>query len=121
MTTGMRKFIAFGFALCIGGLIGVSDAWANPSCKASDMEEKGFLGRTVTSGYGTRGRPVAGASTFHRAFDIRTRDNPIVGAFHGGTVATTQQNGYGKIVTVTQGNFQVFYAHVGQALVQTGQ
>lgn len=75
-------------------------AWA-----CSDL---GYIGPSSSySEYGGN-RNCDGCSKFHGGFDL-SPDNGK--AMHGGMVEVGWMNGYGNVVTVTNGNFKTVYAH----------
>ena len=77
----------------------------------------------VTSQYGNRSQPTAGASTNHKGLDINASAGDTVVSAAGGTViAAGVQGGYGNCVIVDHGNgTQTVYAHLDSINVSKGQ
>lgn len=78
---------------------------------------------TITSYFGYRNAPTAGASSNHRAIDIAVPEGTRVSASDGGTViATGLSDGYGNIVQIDHGNGVVTqYSHLSKVTVRKGQ
>lgn len=78
---------------------------------------------TITSYFGYRNAPTAGASSNHPAIDIAVPEGTRVSASDGGTVIKTgQYGGYGNIVQIDHGNGVVTqYSHLSKVGVRTGQ
>jgi len=77
----------------------------------------------VSSPYGFREQPTAGASTYHQGVDLAApRNTPIV-ASRGGTVTgVNNSSGLGLYVTINHGDgFSSVYAHMEYASVSAGQ
>ncbi len=77
----------------------------------------------VTSQYGYRDQPTAGASTNHGGLDINaSTGTPIVSAAGGTIISAGYQGGYGNCVIIDHGNgVQTVYAHLDSLNVQAGQ
>ena len=77
----------------------------------------------ITSNYGARSAPTAGASTFHQAIDISAAaGSPIYAAADGQVVMATSNNGLGNYVTIAHdGSTSTRYAHMTNYVVQPGQ
>ena len=77
----------------------------------------------VTSLYGNRAQPTAGASTNHQGLDINATEGASVVSAAGGTVMSAGvQGGYGNCVIVDHGNgVQTVYAHLSTIGVSVGQ
>ena len=77
---------------------------------------------TLTSFFGPRRAPTAGASTNHGAIDIANSYGTPIYASDGGTViASGWQGGLGYAVTIDHGNgFQTIYGHNSSLLVKAG-
>lgn len=77
----------------------------------------------ITSYYGYRNAPTAGASSNHPAIDIAVPEGTRVSASDGGTVvATGWSGGYGNIVQIDHGNGVVTqYSHLSKVGVRKGQ
>ena len=78
---------------------------------------------TITSYFGYRNAPTAGASSNHPAIDIAVPEGTRVSASDGGTViATGWSGGYGNIVQIDHGNGVVTqYSHLSKVGVRKGQ
>lgn len=77
----------------------------------------------VTSGFGPRNAPMAGASSNHKGMDIAaSMGTPIRAARSGVVKFAGQQRGYGNTVIVDHGNGQeTLYAHASKLLARVGQ
>ncbi len=77
----------------------------------------------VTSQYGNRAQPTAGASTNHQGLDINANEGDSVVSAAGGTVISAGNlGGYGNCVIVDHGNgVQTVYAHLSSVDVSVGQ
>lgn len=77
---------------------------------------------TITSYYGYRDSPTAGASSNHEAIDIAVPEGTSVGASDGGTVVYAGWNGgYGYCVKIDHGNgVQTQYSHLSSIGVSEG-
>ena len=77
----------------------------------------------VSSGFGGRRAPKAGASTNHKGLDIAVATGTSVMATSGGKVtAAGWQSGYGYVVYVDHGNGVTSrYGHLSKVLVKVGQ
>lgn len=77
----------------------------------------------ITSYYGYRNAPTAGASSNHRAIDIGVPEGTRVSASDGGTVIQTgPYSGYGNVVMIDHGNGVVTqYSHLSKVTVRKGQ
>ena len=77
----------------------------------------------VTSEFGNRDQPTAGATTNHRGLDINANAGDAVVSAAGGTVISAGvQGGYGNCVIVDHGNgTQTVYAHLNSIDVNVGQ
>ena len=80
-------------------------------------------GGYVSSGFGARSRPKAGASTYHKGIDIACSVGSAVMASNGGTVSSAGwQSGYGYVVYIDHGNgVQTRYGHLSKILVRVGE
>jgi murein DD-endopeptidase MepM/ murein hydrolase activator NlpD len=79
---------------------------------------------TVISNYGGRINPFHGLnSEFHAGLDIRAQHGaPVKSTADGKVIFAGTQSGYGKLVIIDHGNqFQTFYAHLSEILVEEGQ
>lgn len=78
---------------------------------------------TITSGFGYRARPTAGASTYHEGIDIGAAMGSKVDAADGGTVVYTGYNGgYGNQIVVQHSNgMKTYYSHLANIGVSPGQ
>lgn len=80
-------------------------------------------GGRLSSGFGPRKSPTAGASSDHKGIDIAApRGTPIVSSAPGRvTRVGSQQKGYGNYVYVDHGNgVETRYAHLDTSTVQVG-
>lgn len=79
----------------------------------------------VSSEYGSRVSPTAGASSFHRGMDIAAPGGAAILAIYGGTVTDTGYNsssGYYVTITHTGNVIKSTYMHMaGPALVEKGE
>ncbi len=80
-------------------------------------------GGRISSGFGNRARPKAGASTYHQGTDIAVPVGTAVMASSGGTVTIAGwQSGYGNVVYINHGDGKVTrYGHLSRILVSVGQ
>lgn len=80
-------------------------------------------GGYVSSGFGGRSAPKAGASTYHKGIDIACSVGTAVMASNGGTVTSAGwQSGYGYVVYIDHGNgVQTRYGHLSKILVSVGE
>lgn len=78
---------------------------------------------TITSGFGRRSSPTAGASSFHQAIDIGAPAGTPVNAADGGKVIYCGwYGGYGNRVVVDHGNgYKTCYSHLSGYQVKQGQ
>lgn len=78
---------------------------------------------TISSYFGSRTAPTAGASTNHKGIDIAVSTGTSVMATSGGTVTMAGwQSGYGYVVYIDHGNGVVSrYGHLSKILVSVGQ
>ncbi len=76
----------------------------------------------VTSEFGTRSQPVAGASTNHKGIDIGAAMGADIVAADSGTVLFSgNSSSYGKYMVITHGNgITTLYAHCSELLVKAG-
>lgn len=84
---------------------------------------KPLKGGRVTSTFGPRKRPTAGASTNHKGVDWATATGTAVLASNGGTVTKAGWgNGYGYVIYIDHSDGkQTRYAHLSKILVYVGQ
>lgn len=77
----------------------------------------------ITSNFGGRAAPTAGASSNHQGIDINANEGDAVMAADGGTVAAAGYNsGYGNYVLIDHGNgVSTLYAHLSTSNVTAGQ
>lgn len=77
----------------------------------------------VTSRYGVRDAPTAGASTNHKALDIGANSgDPIYAAADGQVAAATYNNGLGYYVSIEHdGDTATRYSHMTNFIVQPGE
>lgn len=84
---------------------------------------KPIHGGKVTSTFGNRPQPIAGASTYHRAIDWGTPTGTPVYASSGGTVTRAGWIGsYGNAIYIKHPDGrETRYAHLSKILVKVGQ
>ena len=77
---------------------------------------------TISSYFGSRSSPTAGASTNHKGIDIAVSTGTSVMATSGGTVTVAGwQSGYGYVVYIDHGNGVTSrYGHLSKILVSVG-
>lgn len=77
----------------------------------------------ITSGFGKRGQPVAGASTNHKALDIGVGYKPLYAAADGYVViAASGYGGYGNFIMIKHSNsLYTCYGHLSKFNVSAGQ
>jgi len=76
----------------------------------------------ITSGYGKRGQPTAGASTNHKAVDIGVSYQPVYAAADGYVVVASRQSGYGNFIMIKHSsNLYTCYGHLSSYKVSSGQ
>ena len=85
--------------------------WPVPSCSI------------ITSRFGSRSAPTAGASTYHGGLDIGAQDgSTIVAAASGDVILASYNGGYGNCVMINHGNGLVtLYGHMKSISVAAGQ
>ena len=78
---------------------------------------------SITSSFGYRNAPTAGASTYHEGIDIGAAYGSDVAAADGGKVTKAGWNGgYGYQVEITHANgVKTYYSHLSGYYVQVGQ
>ena len=74
----------------------------------------------ITSKYGYRTAPTAGASTFHKGVDISVVAGTPVKAATAGTVKTGYNSTSGNWVSVTGDGITTYYRHLTKATVKDG-
>ncbi len=84
---------------------------------------KPISGGRLSSRFGKRSQPTAGASTYHKGVDWATPTGTSVVASCGGTVARAGWgSGYGYVVYINHADGrQTRYAHLSKVLVKVGQ
>lgn len=76
----------------------------------------------ITSGYGKRDQPTAGASTNHKALDIGIRYQPIYAPAEGYVVTAGSVSGYGNFIMIKHSNsLYTCYGHLSSFEVKAGQ
>lgn len=76
----------------------------------------------ITSGYGKRDQPTAGASTNHKALDIGIRYQPIYAPADGYVVTAQSVSGYGNFIMIKHSNsLYTCYGHLSSYNVSAGQ
>lgn len=77
----------------------------------------------ISSGYGNRNSPTAGASSYHQAVDISAAaGSPIYAAASGQVTVATYNNGLGNYVSIAHGDGSTTrYSHMTNYTVSAGQ
>src|SRR3990170_5857919 len=77
----------------------------------------------VSSGYGPRNKPTAGASSWHRGADLAAPSGSPIYATHSGVVAFSGWgSGYGYNIAINGARgMQTFYGHNSKNVVKAGQ
>lgn len=76
----------------------------------------------ITSGYGKRDQPTAGASTNHKALDIGVRYQPVYAPADGYVVTAQKVSGYGNFIMIKHSNnLYTCYGHLSSFEVSVGQ
>lgn len=107
-------------------------ALANGSLSSVDYaanvgSSSGFIWPTtstaITSRFGYRAQPTAGASTYHQAIDIGAAGgSPIYAVADGQVAIATSNNGLGNYVTIAHdGDTATRYSHMSNYIVQPGE
>ena len=84
---------------------------------------KPLSGGRISSGFGRRNAPTAGASTYHKGVDIATPTGTTVWASCGGTVSFAGWGGaYGNVIFIDHADGrQTRYGHLSKIYVSVGQ
>ena len=104
-------------------------AYSDPETKSTDTKwGKPVKGGRITSQFGLRKQPTAGASTGHQGIDIGVNYNTPVYAAANGTVLSAKVNGgFGNFVSINHGRdsagniLESWYGHLNKWLVSPGQ
>lgn len=94
----------------------------NPPSNATWIEP--VSGYTITSAFGYRKAPTAGASTYHQGVDMACPTGTPIYATRSGTVtkASYQARGAGYYVSINHGDgFASIYMHMSRYVVSAGQ
>lgn len=76
----------------------------------------------ITSGYGRRDQPTAGASTSHKALDIGIKYQTVYAPADGYVVLASRQSGYGNFIMIKHSNnLYTCYGHLSSYKVSAGQ
>lgn len=76
----------------------------------------------ISSGYGQRDQPTAGASTNHKAVDIPISYQTVYAAADGYVVTASAQSGYGNFIMIKHSdNLYTCYGHLSSYHVSSGQ
>jgi murein DD-endopeptidase MepM/ murein hydrolase activator NlpD len=77
---------------------------------------------TISSGFGKRSSPTAGASTYHKGVDIAVASGtPIVAAASGTVVTATYSSSAGNYIMISHGNrMYTVYMHCSRLAVDEG-
>lgn len=102
-------------------------AAANAMIDDGDGGASGFIwpcpsSRRITSGFGPRSQPIAGASTNHKGIDIGASGGAAIVASAGGRVTTSTYSGSaGNYVVISHGNgISTVYMHCSALYVSVG-
>ena len=115
-----------GTASSGAGTSGTGGAYENTS-NASGTYNGTFIwpvdSTYITSRYGERSAPTAGASTNHKAVDIGAKSgDPIYAAADGQVASATYNNGLGYYVSIEHdGETATRYSHMTNFIVQPGE
>ena len=115
-----------GTASSGAGTSGTGGAYGNTS-NASGVYNGTFIwpvdSTYITSRYGERSAPTAGASTNHKAIDIGAKSgDPIYAAADGQVASATYNNGLGYYVSIEHdGETATRYSHMTNFIVQPGE
>ena len=115
-----------GTASSGAGTSGTGGAYGNTS-NASGAYNGTFIwpadSTYITSRYGERSAPTAGASTNHKAIDIGAKSgDPIYAAADGQVASATYNNGLGYYVSIEHdGETATRYSHMTNFIVQPGE
>ena len=115
-----------GTASSGAGTSGTGGAYGNTS-NASGVYNGSFIwpvdSTYITSRYGERSAPTAGASTNHKAIDIGAKSgDPIYAAADGQVASATYNNGLGYYVSIEHdGETATRYSHMTNFIVQPGE
>ncbi len=102
-----------------------SSSSSSGSSSSSSYSSTGMIwpvSGSITSSFGYRSAPTAGASSFHRGIDIAAGYGTSVGAAASGTVITTGfQSAMGNYVVISHGNgVNTWYEHLASFAVSAG-
>lgn len=76
----------------------------------------------ITSGYGRRDQPTAGASTNHKALDIGVRYTTVYAPADGYVVMACRQSGYGNFIMIKHSDsLYTCYGHLSSYKVSEGE
>ena len=95
--------------------------------RPSNVSAAGYMrpvnGGVITSPFGYRNQPTAGASTYHSGIDIGVGyGTPILATRSGYVTYSGRNGGYGIMVEIDHGDgVKTRYAHCSQTLVSVGQ
>ena len=75
----------------------------------------------ITSVFGERINPISDKSEIHNGIDIGVDEGTEVKACISGTVSETGENeGYGKYIKFSNGEYEILYAHLSDVLKSEG-
>lgn len=111
-----------------GAPVGGTSESKNGSGRSNETKSVGntliwpIVGR-ITSVFGERSAPIAGASSVHEGIDISGNwGTPIGAAADGNVYYTGESEGYGKyVILLHSNNFKTLYAHCSELKVKVGQ
>ena len=76
---------------------------------------------SITSYFGYRSSPTAGASTYHRGLDIGASHGSSIWAAASGTVTTASYNSaMGNYIVISHGDVSTVYEHCSELYVSEG-
>jgi hypothetical protein len=76
----------------------------------------------ISSYFGTRADPITGEKAFHSGVDIPVPvGTPVLSATSGRVVFAGSSGGYGNMVVIESGRYNILYAHNSTFLVHEGQ
>ena len=123
----IEQYAAEQYALRMAALAAQQNAAAAQNGGAAGAYTGGFIwpvdSTYVSSGYGARSSPTAGASSYHQAIDISAAaGSPIYAAADGQVTVATYNNGLGNYVSIAHdGSTATRYSHMTNFVVSPGE
>ena len=75
----------------------------------------------ITSNFGMREHPISHKITHHDGVDISMKEGtPLKASLGGKVVFSGKQRGYGNVIIVKNGDYEVVYAHCSELLFEKG-